>query len=128
MRENVSEPITSARENAPDLSKRVGGRQAIDEAGTHRLQIEGGAVGDAEIGLHRDGARRKGIVRRRGRQHDEIDRLRIDLRMRERGLRRAHRHMRGQFAGRGDAALVDAGALHDPLVRGVDLARQDLHW
>ena len=88
MRENVSAPITSAREKAPELQKRVGRRQAIDEAGAHRLQIEGGAMGDAELGLHRNRARRESIVRRRGRQHDEVDRLRIDTRVRERGAAR----------------------------------------
>ena len=106
------------------LEQAIGRRQRVDEAGAHRLQVEGGAMGDAELGLHRHGAGRKGVVRRRGRQHDEIDRLRIDLGMGERGARCVHRHVRGQFAGRGDAALVDAGALHDPVVGGVDLARQ----
>src|SRR5580692_392224 len=81
-------------------------------------------MGDAELGLHRDRARRKRVVGRRCRQHDEIDRLSIDLGMGERGARRVRRHVRGPFAGRRDMALVDAGALHDPVVRGVDLARQ----
>src|SRR5271169_1842534 len=44
--------------------------------------------------------------------------------MRERGLRRAHRHLRSEFARRGDTALVDAGALNDPIVRCIDLARE----
>ena len=124
MREKVSAPITSARLNAPDLQQRVGRRQRIDEAGADRLQIEGGAVGDAERGLHRDRARRKGVVGRRGGQHDQVDRLRVEMGVRERRARRVRSHVRGEFAGRGDAALVDAGALHDPLVGGVDLARQ----
>ena len=73
MREKVSEPMTNAREKAPDFKQRVGRRQSVDEAGAHRLQIEGGTVGDAEIGLHRNRAGRKSIVGRRSRQHDEID-------------------------------------------------------
>ena len=81
-------------------------------------------MGDAELGLHRYGAGRKGIVGRRGREHDQVDRLRVNVRMGERRARRMGRHLRGQFAGRGDAALVNAGALHDPLVGGVDLARE----
>ena len=45
-------------------------------------------MGDAEVGLHRDGAGRERVIGRRGRQHDEIDRLRIELGMGERGARR----------------------------------------
>ena len=81
-------------------------------------------MGDAELGLHRDGAGRKCIVGRRGREHDQVDRLRVDMGVRERGARRMRGHLRGQFAGRGNAALVDAGALHDPFVGRVDLARE----
>ena len=44
--------------------------------------------------------------------------------MSERGARRLRRHLRGQFTWRRDAALVDAGALHDPFVGRVDLAGQ----
>ena len=44
--------------------------------------------------------------------------------MAERRARRLGRHLRGGFAGRGDVALVNAGALHDPLVGCVDLARE----
>ena len=46
------------------------------------------------------------------------------LRVRQRRARGVRRHVRGRFAGRGDAALMDAGALHDPFVGGIDLARQ----
>ena len=81
-------------------------------------------MGDAERGLHRDRAGREGVIRRRGGEHDQVDRLRIEMGMRERRARRMRRHVRGEFAGRGDAPLVDAGALHDPFVGGVDLARQ----
>ena len=56
-------------------------------------------MGDAEIGLHRDGGRRKGVVRRRGGEHDEIDRLRIKMRMRERGARGVRGHVRGDSPG-----------------------------
>ena len=57
------------------LEQAVGGGKPEHEARAHRLQIEGRAVGDAEPGLHRDRARRKGVVGRRGREHDQIDRL-----------------------------------------------------
>ena len=35
-----------------------------------------------------------------------------------------NRQMRGELAVGGDMALLDAGALHDPLVGGVDPRRQ----
>ena len=44
--------------------------------------------------------------------------------MRERRMGSMHSHMRGEFAGSGDAPLVNSGALDDPLVGGVDFARQ----
>ena len=44
--------------------------------------------------------------------------------MGERGARGKRRHMRGQFARPGNAALVNTGALNDPLVGGVDLQRE----
>ena len=33
-------------------------------------------------------------------------------------------HLRGGFAGRRDTPLVNSGALHDPVVGGVDLERE----
>ena len=42
----------------------------------------------------------------------------------ERGFRRLDRQRRRGFAGAGHIALADAGALHDPFVRSVDLRRQ----
>jgi hypothetical protein len=86
--------------------------------------VESRAVMDAELALHRDRGRREGVVRRRGRQHDEIDRLRIDARILERGARGAERKMRGQLALGRDMARTDAGALHDPVVGGLDHPRE----
>ena len=102
----------------------VGGRQRKDEAGADRLQVEGDAMIDAQRVLDRDRGRRKGVVRRRGRQHDQIDLLRVDAGMVERGARGVDRQMRGELALCGDVALPDAGALHDPLVRGIDPGSQ----
>ena len=102
----------------------VGGREREDEAGAHRLQIEGRAMMDAERVLDRDRGRRKGIVRRRGRQHDQVDRLRIDAGMFQRRARRVDRQMRRELAFGRDMALPDAGALNDPLVRRIDTGRQ----
>ena len=97
-------------------------REAVDEARAHRLQVEGGAMRDAEPGLDRDRAGRKRVVRGGGGEHDEIDRLRLDPGGGKRGLRRLEPHVGGDLAGRRDVALADAGALDDPLVAGVDLA------
>jgi hypothetical protein len=102
------------------LEQRVDGREPIDEAGAHRVQVERGALRDAEPGLHRHGTRRKRVVGRRGRQHDQVDRVRLDMRGRERGARRLDGEIGGELPGGGDPALADAGALGDPLVRGVD--------
>src|ERR1700722_15827594 len=44
--------------------------------------------------------------------------------MGKRGARCVHSHVRCEFASCGNAALVDAGALHDPVVGRVDLERQ----
>ena len=102
----------------------VGGRQREDEARADRLQVEGRAMVDAERVLHRDRGGGKGVVRRRGRQHDQVDRLRVDPGIGQRRARRIDRQMRGELALGGDVALPDAGALHDPLVGGVDPRRQ----
>jgi hypothetical protein len=50
--------------------------------------------------------------------------LGVDLGIAERGLGRAQRKIRGELVGACDPALVDAGALHDPLVRGIDGLRE----
>jgi hypothetical protein len=94
MREKVSAPITSARLKAP-----------------------------APV-LHRDRGGGKSLVRGRGRQHDQVDRLRVDPGMSQGSARGIDRQMRGELAFGGNVALPDAGALYNPLVRGVDLGRQ----
>ena len=81
-------------------------------------------MGDAERALHLDRACREGVIWRRGGQHDQVDGLRIEMGVRERCMGCMHSHMRGEFAGSGDAPLVNPGALDDPLVGGVDFARQ----
>ena len=106
-------------------SKPSARRQRIDEAGADRLQIEGGAVGDAETGLHRHRGRREGVVGRRGRQHDQIDRSAASTPA-SASAARAACIARSEVISpsRGDMALADAGALHNPFVGGIDHARQ----
>src|ERR1700761_3967208 len=79
---------------------------------------------DAKPRLDRNGGGGKRLIRRRGRQHDQIDRLSIDFGVSERGLSRMHGQIGGEFTWRCNAALVDSGALDDPLVRGIDLERE----
>jgi hypothetical protein len=74
--------------------------------------------------LHRDRRRRKRAVRRRGRQHDQIDRLRVDPGIGERRARGIDRQMRGELAFGGNVTLPDTGALDDPLVGRIHLRRQ----
>ena len=101
----------------------VGRRDREDEAGAHRLQIEGDAVRHAEIGLHLGRHRRKGVVRRRGRDDDEIDVGGAEPGIGQRRLGGLAGERRGGLALGGDVALANAGALGDPLVGGVDHRR-----
>ena len=88
------------------------------------MQIERRAAGDAEPVLHRHRRGGKGVVRRRGRHHDQVDGLRIDAGIGDGGARSGNSQMRGELAGCSDVALTDAGALHDPFVGGVDHPRK----
>src|SRR6516165_9876420 len=106
------------------LEQTVDGRKPEHEARTHRLQIEGGTAGNAETGLDGDRGRRKGIVGGGGREHDQIDRLRIEPGGGKRRARGGKRHVRSGFSLCRDAPLANAGALHDPLVGRVHHPRQ----
>ena len=59
-------PARACRRRCAAAPSAIGER--IDEARADRLQVEGGAAGDAEPGLHRDRGRREGLVGRRGRR------------------------------------------------------------
>ncbi len=54
----------------------VGGGEREDEAGAHRLHVEGRAMGDAELGLDGHGGGGKGLVGRRCGEDDQVDVLR----------------------------------------------------
>jgi hypothetical protein len=56
------------------------------------------------------------MVRRRGREHDQIDRLGVDLGVGQRRPCGVERQVGGDLTGRRNAALVNPRALHDPLV------------
>ena len=70
MREKVSAPITSARLCDPEVRNLSAVATRVDEAGADRLEVEGGAVVDAEPVLDLRRGRREGVVRRRGRADD----------------------------------------------------------
>ena len=95
MREKVSAPITSARLCEPELRNLSAVATRVDEAGADRLQVEGGAVVDAEPRLDLRRGRREGLVRRRGRADDEVDVAAVRARRRRaprsRGLGAEHR-------------------------------------
>src|SRR5215472_4403860 len=81
---------------------------------------------DAELGLNRNGAGRKSVIRRRGGKNDQIDRLGVYIRVRKRPLRCTDRQVRRIFARRGNAAFMNARALNDPVIGGVNLAGEVL--
>jgi hypothetical protein len=97
MREKVSAPITSARLAWPCLEEVVGRRQREDEARAHRLHVEGApCLMPSRSGCDRVAG--KVWSGRRGREHDQVDRLRIDAGVGERGLRRLGAEMGGELA------------------------------
>src|SRR5215472_11726905 len=88
---------------------------------------------DAEPGLHRDSRGREGLVGRRGRQHDKVDRLCLDTRIGERRPRRMEGKVGRKLAWRGNMALANPGALDNPFVSRRDRTRQfivadDARW
>src|SRR5262249_18736383 len=106
------------------LKKSVGGRECENEAGTYRLEVERRPVGDAKAGLDRDRGSRESVVGGRSGEHDEVDRLWIDITGRKRRARGGERKVRCELAWRRNPTLANSGALGDPLVGSVNLARQ----
>ncbi|MOA02083.1 hypothetical protein D3C78_1215190 [compost metagenome] len=94
----------------------VGGRYGINEAGTDGLHVEGEAVGHAKTVLDVHRRCRKSVIRGRGGQNDEVDIIRCQAGIVERGTRSSFAEGRGGFTFAGDIALLDARALHDPFV------------
>src|SRR6267142_3255637 len=87
----------------------VRGGEREDKPRTYRLQVEGNTMVDAERVLDLDRGGGKGVVRRRGREHDQVDRLRIDPGIGNGGACGMDRQMRGELAFGGNMALPDAG-------------------
>jgi hypothetical protein len=77
---------------------------------------------DVEAGLDQRRGRRKGVVGRRRGADDEVDVGRRQAGVVEGRARSFQAEHRGRLVLGRDVALLDAGALHDPLVRGLDPA------
>src|SRR4051812_9001431 len=87
----------------------------------------------AQPRLHNGGGGGKAFIRRGGGADDHVQLAGIDAGIDQRGAGGAKRKVRGLFAGLGDIALADAGALADPLIRGVHALGQivigdDIGW
>jgi hypothetical protein len=74
----------------------------------------------------RSNAAPKRVVGRRGREHDQVDRLCVDARVGNGSACGGKRQIGRVLSRRGDVALTDAGPLHDPFVRRVDGFREIL--
>ena len=68
------------RAGRADADHGIGHGQRIDEAGAHRLHVEGRAAVHAELALHDGGGGREHHVRRRGGDDDQVDVLGAGIR------------------------------------------------
>src|SRR5687767_7300959 len=93
--------------------------EAVDEAAAYRLHVECRAVPRPELGLQDARGAGKHHVRSGGGDDDEVERLRRDPRLCQRGAARLERKVAGGLSVGGDMALPYAGARMDPLVGGV---------
>jgi hypothetical protein len=80
----------------------------------------------AERGLHVDGGGGQEPVGGGRAQDDRVELARLHVRARHRRARGAHGHRARGLALARDAALVDPGALDDPLVRRLDPDRGEV--
>jgi hypothetical protein len=104
----------------------VGGRQGVGEAGAHHVDVHGGGPGNTEPGGDPGGHVRGAVDGRRGGDEHQVDVGGGEAGRRE----RLGGGVRGQFVhglvGSGDVPRPDADPAADPLVAGVDQARQVL--
>ena len=98
----------------------IGHGQRIDEARTHRLNVERSAAADAEFGLNFDRSGWKRLIRRRRRDDDEVDVRCIDTRAFKRSFGGPGSQIRRVLAGRGNMALLNPRTVDDPVVRRID--------
>ena len=116
----VSAPMTRAHLARPRATKPSATHRRVDEARADRLDVEGDADRRAQLALHDGGGGREGQVRRGGGDDDQVD---VGGRAAG-GVQGALGGLDRQVARRlvvaARVALLDAGALADPLVGGVD--------
>ena len=106
------------------LDQAVGHGHTVDKARAHGLQIESGALVHSERLLHRRRRRRESLVRRGRRQHDQVEIGACEARVCQRPLCGLDREVRRELTLGRDMALLDSGALLDPLVGGIHLLGQ----
>ena len=129
MREKVSAPITSARRGDAVLDHAVGHRHARRRSPRTpparrrrrpRVMPSAACTRVAVAGKVSSGVAVASTIRSRSAAFSPASV--------ERALRGLDREVRGEFAVGRDVALADAGALLDPLVRGVDLSWRVRRW
>ena len=98
----------------------VGDLEAVEKARAGRADIHAGGIFCADEPLHMAGGGGEKIIRRDRANENQINFLRLDPRIFHGGLRGLRSHVACEFGVGGEAALADAGALDDPLVRGFD--------
>ena len=96
----------------------------IDKAGAHRLHVECKAVRHAKARLNIDRRRWKCIVRRRSSQDDQIDIVRREAGIVQRGPCGCFAERSRRLALASDITLADTRALDDPFVARLDNAFQ----
>ena len=103
----------------PRGDEAFGHGEGEDVARAGGADVEGGGVLGPDEGLEIAGSARKQAIRTGGREHDGVEIGGGDTGTPHRALTRFAAQHGDALVRAGDAALPDAGALDDPLVRGV---------
>jgi hypothetical protein len=98
----------------------VGDADGIDEPGANGLDIEGRTSVDIEALLQQAGGGRKDLIRRRSRQHDQIDVGGSETGCLKRAPGGCLRQVATGFPRGHDVAFADPGTLLYPLIGGID--------
>ncbi len=121
--EQAGEQLDAHHEDAARLARRdelVRDRDAVDEPGARRRDVEGRDLLRPELLLHVDGARGHGRVAADRADDDHVEVGDVEPRRLERTAARGGGHVAVHLVIGGDVAPADAGALGDPRVGGVD--------
>ncbi len=94
--------------------------QRVQKTGAGGAQVKAPRMVRAELLLHQAGGRGEGHVRTHGRDDDDFDFLGRDASIGQAATRCFDREVTGGGTLGRDMAFADAGALDNPLVRGVD--------